>query len=97
MGRTIEERKEFKWCKKGKEKKNQENQLGEYKNLKNRLKNWDILVWTSNEILRRKIERKSIKKEEHILQKLKKWANQQLNKDEELIYERKKGLINIVT
>ena len=41
--------------------------------------------WISDETYRRKIKRKSIKKEKEILQKLKKWADQQLNRNEELI------------
>ena len=44
-----------------------------------------ILACTSNETHRRKIKRKSTKKEKEILRKLKKWADQQLNRNEELI------------
>ena len=51
-----------------------------------------ILAWTSNEICRRKIKRKSTRKEKEILQKLKKWAEQQLNRNEELIYVKRKAL-----
>ena len=51
-----------------------------------------ILAWTSNEIHRRKIKRKSTKKGKDILQKLKKWADQQLNKNEELICVKEKVL-----
>ena len=51
-----------------------------------------ILAWTSNEIHRRKIKRISTKKEKEILQKLKKWADQQLNRNEELICVKEKAL-----
>ena len=51
-----------------------------------------ILAWTSNEIHRRKIKRKSTKKEKEILQKLKKWADQQLSRNEELLYVKEKVL-----
>ena len=50
-----------------------------------------ILAWISNEIHRRKIKRKSTKKEKEILQKLKKWADQQLNRNEELIRVKEKA------
>ena len=43
-----------------------------------------ILVWTSNKINSRKTKRESAKKEKEILQKLKKWADQQQNRKEEL-------------
>ena len=52
----------------------------------------EILAWTSNEIHRRKVKRKSTKKEKDILQKLKKWADQQLNRNEELVWEKEKEL-----
>ena len=51
-----------------------------------------ILAWTSNEIHRRKIKSKSTKKEKEILQKLKKWADQQLNRNEELICVKEEAL-----
>ena len=41
--------------------------------------------WTSNEIHVSKFKRKSTKKKKRILQKLKKWTDQQLNRNEELI------------
>ena len=50
-----------------------------------------ILAWTSNQTHRRKIKRKSTKKEKEILRKLKKWADQQLNRNEELICVKRKG------
>ena len=43
-----------------------------------------ILAWISNEIYGRKTKRKSTKKEKEILQKLKKLADQQLNRNEVL-------------
>ena len=51
-----------------------------------------ILAWTSNEIHRRKIKRKSTKKKKEIQQKTKKWADQQLNRNEELICVKEKAL-----
>ena len=51
-----------------------------------------ILAWTSNEIHRRKIKSKSTKKEKQIPQKLKKWADKQLNRNEELICVKEKAL-----
>ena len=51
-----------------------------------------ILAWTSNEIHRRKVKWKSPKKEKEILQKLKKWADQKLNRNEELICVKEKAL-----
>ena len=47
--------------------------------------------WTSNEINMSKFKRKSTKKKKGILQKLKKWTDQQLNRNEELIYVMKKA------
>ena len=51
-----------------------------------------ILAWTSKEIHRRKIKRKSTKKKKEFLQKLKKWADQQLNGNEELICVKEEAL-----
>ena len=51
-----------------------------------------ILAWTSNEIHRRKVKWKSPKKEKEILQKLKKWADQKLNRNEDLICVKEKAL-----
>ena len=47
--------------------------------------------WTSNEINMSKFKRKSTKKKKGILQKLKKWTDQQLNRNEELICVMKKA------
>ena len=50
-----------------------------------------ILAWTSNEIHRRKIKRKSTKNEKEILQKLKIWEDKQQNWNEQLIYVKEKS------
>ena len=89
MGQTIEERKGVKRKEKRKENKNQE-EPNRIQKLKKQIKELrQILAWTSNEIHRRKIKRKSRKKKKEILQKLKKWADQQLNRNEELIFVKK--------
>ena len=93
MGQTIEERKGVKRNEKRKENKNQEGPNRRIRKLKKQIKELrQILAWTSNEIHRRKIKRKSTKKEKEILQKLKKWADQQLNRNEELICVKEKAL-----
>ena len=51
-----------------------------------------ILAWTSNETHKRKIKSKSTEKIKEILQKLKKWADQQLNRNGELICIKEKLL-----
>ena len=50
------------------------------------------MAWTSNEIHRRKIKRKSTKKERRFCKKLKKWADQQLNRNEEPVCVKGKEL-----
>ena len=72
MGRTIEERKGFKRNKKRNEKrKNQDGQNRRIQKLEKQIKELrQVIAWTSNEIHRRKIKRKAIKKEKEILQKL---------------------------
>ena len=76
---TIEERKR-------KGNKNQERSNRRTRKLEKQIKELrQTLVWTSNEIHSRKIKRKSTKKEKEILQNLRKWADQQLNRNEELI------------
>ena len=61
-------------------------QIGEYENLKSRLKKLkQILALTSNEVHLKKIKKKSTK----ILQKIENIADQQLNKNEEVIYVKK--------
>ena len=94
MGQTIEERKGVKRNEKRKENKNQEGSPNRrIRKLEKQIKELrQILAWTSNEIHRRKIKRKSTKKEKEILQKLKKWADQQLNRNEELICVKEKAL-----
>ena len=80
--------------KKGKKIKNQEGSPNRrIRKLEKQIKELrQILAWTSNEIHRRKIKSKSTKKEKEILQKLKKWADQQLNRNEELICVKEKAL-----
>ena len=69
MGQTIEERKGVKRNEKRKENKNQEEPNRRIRKLEKQIKELrQILAWTSNEIHRRKIERKSTKKENEILQ-----------------------------
>ena len=50
-----------------------------------------VLAWTSNETHGNNIKRISTKKQKEILHKLKKWADQQLNRKEELIYVKEKA------
>ena len=74
--------------KKRKENKSQEGPNRRIRKLEKHIKELrQILTWTSNEIHRRKVKRKSTKKkkEKEIPGKLKKWADQQLNRNEELI------------
>ena len=67
MGQTIEERKGVKKNEKRKENKNQEGPNRRIRKLEKQIKELrQILVWTSNEIHRRKIRRKSTKKEKEI-------------------------------
>ena len=90
MGQTIEERKGVKRNEKRKENKNQEGPNRRIRKLEKQIKELrQILAWTSNEIHRRKIKRKSRKKKKEIMQKLKKWADRQLNRNEELIFVKK--------
>ena len=51
-----------------------------------------MLAWTSNEIHRRKTKRKATKKEKEIVQKLREWAGQQLNKNEDLLSVKERAL-----
>ena len=83
MDQTIEGRKGLKANGKRKEKKNQKGPNRRIQKLEKQIKEMkQILAWTSNKINRRKIKRESAKKEKEILQKLKKWADQQLNRNE---------------
>ena len=94
MGQTIAERKGVKRNEKRKENKNQEGSPNRrIRKLEKQIKELrQILAWTSNEIHRRKVKWKSTKKEKEILQKLKKWADQLLNRNEELICVKEKVL-----
>ena len=81
MGQAIEGRKGLKRNGKRKEKKNQKGPNRRIQKLKKQIKDMkQILVWTSNKINSRKTKRESAKKEKEILQKLKKWADQQQNR-----------------
>ena len=96
-GRTIDERKGLKRNEGKTENKNQEGPNRRISKLEKQIetdpeKLRQILAGTSNEIHRRKIKRKSAKKEKKILQKLNKWAGQQLNRSEELICVKEKEL-----
>ena len=87
MGQTIEERKGLK--KNMLKRKGNKNHKGPNKRIQKLEKHIkelrQILGWTSNEIHVSKFKRKSTKKKKRILQKLKKWTDQQLNRNEELI------------
>ena len=87
MGQIIEERKELKKnMVKRKGNKNQEGPNRRIQKIEKHIKELrQILGWTSNEIHMSKFKRKSTKKKKRILQKLKKWTDQQLNRNEELI------------
>ena len=64
---------------KKKKNKNQEGLNRRIQKLEKQIKKLrQILAWTLNKIDWRKIKWKSTKKEKEILQKLKKWANQQI-------------------
>ena len=59
-----------------KEKTIQEGPNRRFQKLEKKIKELrQILAWTSKEIHRRKIKRKSTKKKKEFLQKLKKWAD----------------------
>ena len=96
MGQTTEERKGVKRNEKRKENKNREEPSRRIRKLQKQIKELrQILAWTSEEINRRKIKRKSTKNEKEILQKLRKWADQQLNRNEELICVKEKALYKL--
>ena len=87
-------KKGLRWNEKRKEKKHQEGPNRRIRRLEKQIKELrHILAWTSNEIHRREIKRKSTKKKKKILQKLKKNSkDQQLNRNDELIYVKEKAL-----
>ena len=73
IGQTIKEKKRSKRNGKRIENKNQEGPNRRIGKLEKQIKELrHVLAWTSNEIHRRKIKRKSTNKEKEILQKLKK-------------------------
>ena len=94
MGRTIEERKGLKRKDKRKEQKNKRDGPNRrIRKLEKQIKELrQVLAWTSNEIHRRKTKRKATKKEKEIVQKLKEWAGQQLNKNEDLLLVKERAL-----
>ena len=51
-----------------------------------------VVTWAANELNRRKIKRKAIKKEKKIMQKLEKWADQQIKRNNELLYIKERTL-----
>ena len=51
-----------------------------------------MLAWTSNAIHRRKTKRKATKKEKETVQKLREWAGEQLNKNEDLLLVKERAL-----
>ena len=94
MGRMIEERKGLKRKEKTKDKKNSKDGPNRrIRKLEKRIKELrQILAWTSNEIHRRRVKRKSTKKEKEILQKLKELSDQRLTRNEDLIFVKEKAL-----
>ena len=51
-----------------------------------------VVAWAANELNRRKIKRKATKKEKKIMQKLEKWAEQQIKRNNELLYVKERAL-----
>ena len=51
-----------------------------------------VVAWTVNELSRRKIKRKAANKEKKIMQKLEKWADQQIRTNDELLYVKERAL-----
>ena len=94
MGRTIEERKGLKQKDKRKEQKNKRDGPNRrIRKLEKQIKELrQVLAWTSNEIHGRKTKRKATKKEKEIVQKLREWAGQQLNKNEDLLLVKERAL-----
>ena len=93
MGRTIEERKGIKRNKQKSIKKKDQEGNRRVRKLEKQIKEMrQIIAWSSNEIHRRKIKRKATKKEKSILQELREWADQQLNRNEDLVLVKEKAL-----
>ena len=77
------------WNDKRKEQKNQEGPNRKIQKLEKQFKELrKTLAQTSNEVHRKK----TTKKEKEILQKLERWADQERNRKEELIYGKEKAL-----
>ena len=51
-----------------------------------------VVAWATNELNRRKIKRKATKKQKKIMQKLEKWADQQIERNYELLYVKERAL-----
>ena len=94
MGRTIEERKGLERKDKRKERKNKRDGPNRrIRKLEKQIKELrQVLAWTSNKIQRRKTIRKATKKEKEIVQKLREWAGQQSNKNEDLLSVKERAL-----
>ena len=50
-----------------------------------------VFAWAANELNRRKIKRKATKEEKKIMQKLEKWADQQMKRNDELLYVKERA------
>ena len=51
-----------------------------------------VVTWAANELNRRKAKRKATKKQKKIMQKLEKWADQQIKRNDELLYVKERAL-----
>ena len=51
-----------------------------------------VVAWAANELNRRKIKRKATKKEKKIMQKLEKWADQQIKRNDEMLNVKERAL-----
>ena len=91
MERTIEERKGIKRGDKRKKKQNEENRR--VRKIEKQIKEVrQVVAWAVNELNRRKIKRKATKKEKKIIEKLEKWADQQIKRNDELLYVKERAL-----
>ena len=81
MGRTIEERKGIKRGDKQKKKNKQNEEIRRVRKMEKQIKEVrQVVSWAANELNRRKIKRKATKKEKKVMQKLEKWADQQIKR-----------------
>ena len=51
-----------------------------------------VVTWAANKLNRRKIKRKATKKEKKSMQKLEKWADQQIKRNDVLLYVKERAL-----